>query len=77
MCPDCMGNRSYSLPGRNCLQPAYTMDALAQATLAILSLPFERREAMLAEGKRAAERHDLLTERRAFLNILETTEDLW
>jgi hypothetical protein len=77
VCPDCVGNRSFSLPGRNCLQPAYTTDALVEATLASLSLPFERREAILEEGRRTAERHDLLTERRTFLEILETTKDVW
>jgi hypothetical protein len=77
VCPDCVGNQSFSLPGRNCLQPAYTTDALVEATLAMLSLPFERREAILAEGRRTAGRHDLLTERRTFLKILETTKGVW
>jgi len=75
--PDCLGNRSFSLPERNCLQPAYTEDDLFTAALAMLSLAPERREAMLSEGRKTAARHDLLTERRAFLDILQSAEALW
>jgi glycosyltransferase involved in cell wall biosynthesis len=77
VCPDCVGNRSFCAPDRNCVQPAYTEDAVVEATLATLSAPVERREALLAAGRRTAASHDLSTERAAFLAVLENASSVW
>ncbi|MGL5135262.1 MAG: hypothetical protein ACRC78_22250 [Planktothrix sp.] len=28
ICPDCIGNRSFCLPGYNCFRPDYTVESL-------------------------------------------------
>ena len=77
VCPDCIGNRSFCLAGRNCQQPEYTPADIIDKTLALLALAPGPREAMLEEARRTVEQHDLMGERRAFLDILESAERTW
>ena len=76
VCPDCVGNRSYCLDGRNSLRPAYDEDAIVAA--AERALGDEALRARLVEAAVAtADAHDLAVERRAFLEILDRVDELW
>jgi glycosyltransferase involved in cell wall biosynthesis len=76
VCPDCIGNRSFCLPGENCFRPAHDEDEIVAAAEAAL------REAPALDGMReralaTAREHHLAGERAAFLDILERVEPLW
>lgn len=77
VCPDVVGNRSFCLPGHNCLRPEYGLEEIVRATAAALALSPERRAAMLANALQTARAHDMDRERKAFLAILENLDDLW
>jgi glycosyltransferase involved in cell wall biosynthesis len=77
VCPDAGGNRSFCLPGHNCLQPEYTLDEIEAATAAALALPRDDRETMLERARETASRHSLEVERRDFLRILQNLEAIW
>ena len=76
VCPDCIGNRSFCLPGENCYRPAYDEDEIAAAAEAAL-----RDEPVLgdlrARALATARAHDIALERTAFLDVLDRVEELW
>ena len=76
VCPDCIGNRSFCLPGENCFRPDYEQDAIVAAAEDALrdDAPLETLRARALETARA---HDMPGERRAFLDILDRVEQLW
>jgi hypothetical protein len=76
VCPDCIGNRSFCLPGENCFRPAHDEDEIVAAAETAL------REEPALDGMReralaTARRHHLAGERAAFLDILERVQPLW
>ena len=76
VCPDCIGNRSFCLPGENCFRPEHDEDAIvAAAETALREEPGldELRGRALA----TAQAHDIAGERAAFLDILDDVEELW
>jgi glycosyltransferase involved in cell wall biosynthesis len=76
VCPDCIGNRSFCIDGSNCFRPPYEEDAIVEAAEHALA---RRRELapMLESAIETARRHDLSSERAAFLEILERVDELW
>lgn len=77
ICPDCIGNRSFCLNGYNCYRPEYTLEALIQSAREALSLSPEKIDSMLADARRTARRHDILEERKRFLDLLGNIDQLW
>jgi glycosyltransferase involved in cell wall biosynthesis len=77
VCPDCVGNRSFCLPGENSFRPEYNEDALAEAAEAALAAPAEGRAKLLAGARETADSHSLAAEREAFLGILGELDHLW
>jgi hypothetical protein len=77
VCPDCVGNRSFCLPGVNALRPAYTIDDLARDTEIALRLTAEEAEGLIAHARETAGRHTLASEREAFGRVLADLETLW
>jgi Glycosyl transferases group 1 len=76
VCPDCIGNRSFCLPGENCFRPEYDEDRIVEAAATALREepgPDELRARALA----TARAHDIADERSAFLEILDRVDDLW
>lgn len=71
ICPDCVGNRSFCLPGVNSLRPEYTLEALLAALDTARHMAPEQRTAMREQARVTVARHDLMAERRAFLEILD------
>lgn len=77
ICPDCIGNRTFCLPGENCLQPTYTIESLLHATQQALHMTPLERLAFLEAARWMAQQHSLLEERRSFLEILQHIETIW
>jgi glycosyltransferase involved in cell wall biosynthesis len=76
VCPDCIGNRSFCLPGENCFRPAHDEDEIVAA--AETALREEPRLGDLKERALATARdHHLTGERAAFLEILDRADELW
>ena len=76
VCPDCIGNRGHCIDGENSFRPAYEEDAIVAAAERALAQEIPRDE-MLAQARATARAHDLATERRAFLEVLDRVPDLW
>ncbi|MDQ3693513.1 MAG: glycosyltransferase [Chloroflexota bacterium] len=77
VCPDCIGNRSFCLPGYNAFLPSFAIEELAAAAEAALALPEERVRQMSENAQETAERYSLRRERRAFHDVLTNIDRLW
>lgn len=76
VCPDCVGNRSFCRPGVNCLRPDHHDEKLVDDVEAVLAWPPERIAAVVAGAAATARRHDMASERSAFLAIIERIDQL-
>jgi len=76
VCPDCIGSRSFCLPGENCFRPDYDEDAIVAAAAEALR-DDARAQALRARALETAGAHDMPGERRAFLDILDRVDELW
>jgi len=76
VCPDCIGNRSFCLPGENCFRPDYDEDAIVAAAAEALR-DDARAQALRARALETAAAHDMPGGRRAFLDILDRVDELW
>jgi len=77
ICPDCIGNRSFCLPGDTCFRPAYDKERIVEAAEKALRLSESERSHMLENGFAMAKKYDLIAERTAYLRILEDLHQLW
>ena len=77
VCPDCVGNRSFCLPGHNAFRPEYAIAELVPAVESALALPIDRARRMRTNARQTAEAHNLARERRAFLDVLHNIDRLW
>jgi hypothetical protein len=77
VCPDCVGNRSFCLPGQNCFRPPLTTRAIRSAAEAARRLSPSETSSYLASARDTFARHDLERERRDFLAILDQVDQLW
>ncbi len=73
ICPEHIGN-SYSRDAVNAFRPAYTVEAIAAATIAALSA---EHSALIDAGFRTVRDLSLASERRRFLDVLEKVDDLY
>ena len=77
VCPDCVGNRSYCIPGWNAFRPEYEEEAIVAAAEEALA-GAESLAPLMAERAAATLRErDLGAERTAFLDVLDRAEELW
>lgn len=77
ICPDCVGNRSFCISERNCLQPAYHVTAILESVQHAFNLRIPVRQALLKSAWQTAQQHSLLEERRLFLELLAQIESIW
>jgi hypothetical protein len=77
VCPDCVGNRSFCLPGINAFRPDFAFDEIIHATESALALPDQDRESLIARAGETARRHSPHAERAAFHQILADLDTLW
>jgi Glycosyl transferases group 1 len=76
VCPDCIGNRSFCLPGENCFRPEYDEDRIVEAAETALSQE-PQLDGLRARALETAGAHDIADERIAFLGILDRVDELW
>jgi glycosyltransferase involved in cell wall biosynthesis len=76
VCPDCIGNRSFCIDRVNCFRPPHELEAIVADAREALIRKSEMGE-LIENAARTAARHDLLNERRAFLEVLERVDELW
>ena len=77
VCPDCVSNRVYSRPERNCFQPGYSAEAIAGAVESALDLSKEEAKQMRDKAAATAAAYTLEREREAFLDVLSNLDSLW
>jgi glycosyltransferase involved in cell wall biosynthesis len=68
--PDCVGNRSFCLPGKTCLMPDYSHDGLREAVLR-LAADSSLQAVLVNGGYETAKVHSLTTERKRFHSLLD------
>jgi glycosyltransferase involved in cell wall biosynthesis len=74
--PDCVGNRSFCLPGVNSFRPDYEDDAIVASVEQALR-DYDSLGEMVEQGIRTARERDLPGERTAFLELLDRADELW
>ena len=77
VCPDCVGNRSFCLPGVNAFRPAYADDDVLGQVEAALALAPPDAERLVAAASATAGEHRLGVERARFLEVLNDLPNLW
>ena len=81
--PDCIGNRGFCIPGKNCLMPEYDVASIMDAVFKALrwSRPTIanniHNRLWRRHVKNTLQQHSLLRERRSFFEILDNVEQLW
>lgn len=76
VCPDCVGNRSFCLPGVNCVRPDHHDERLLADVEAALAWPAPLVASVVRNAAATATEHDLVGERLAFLELLDTVQQL-
>ena len=74
---DCIGNRSFSRDGDNCLVAAAGVEPLAEAVTNAVALTTAERERLLSSAIATVRSHSLDAERRRFHDVLRDIDDLW
>jgi glycosyltransferase involved in cell wall biosynthesis len=77
VCPDCVGNRAYCLPGTNAFRPAYDFEALIAATESALDLSPEDAQQLMARANETVQIYSPENERVAFQRVLTNLDELW
>lgn len=77
ICPDCIGNRSFCLPGYNCFRPDYRVETLLNAIQQALQYSQTQVQEILTHAKKTANEYNLLKERQAFLEIIDNIPEIW
>ncbi len=77
ICPDCVGNRSFCLDNWNCWRPEYKLENIFQAVEQALTSDPSQRQEIQHHAQITVAKHDLIAERRAFLEILAKASQLW
>jgi hypothetical protein len=72
VCPDCVGNRDFCIPGTNCYMPEFEAGALLAESIAALHSDREHREQMLIAAEIEANGHTVQRERKKYLELLES-----
>jgi glycosyltransferase involved in cell wall biosynthesis len=77
VCPDCVGNRSFCLPGVNAFRPAFRFNDMLQDTEAALKLEKPAAEALRRGAAETARKHSPDLERERFHQVLANLDALW
>jgi glycosyltransferase involved in cell wall biosynthesis len=77
VCPDCVGNRSFCLPGVNAFRPAFRFDDLVLDAECALTLEASAAETLRCSGIETARSHSLDAERKRFHQVLTDLDALW
>ena len=77
VCPDCVGNRTFCVPGRNSFRPAWRLEDIATAVEAALALPEPKAAALRQQAVVTASGYSLAHARASFHEVLANLDELW
>jgi len=77
VCPDCVGNRSFCIPGVNAFRPEFRFDDIVQDAETALGLEQPTAAALLRGATETARNHSLEGEREKFHQVLAELDALW
>jgi glycosyltransferase involved in cell wall biosynthesis len=77
VCPDCVGNRSFCLPGVNAFRPAFQFDDLVRDVERALTLSESAAMSLQRNSIETARHHSLEAERERFGQVLANLDALW
>ncbi|HLL51217.1 MAG TPA: glycosyltransferase [Thermomicrobiales bacterium] len=77
VCPDCVGNRSFCLPGVNAFRPAFQFDDVVRDVESALALTEPAATSLRTRATEMARRHSLDAERERFGQVLANLDSLW
>ncbi len=77
VCPDCVGNRSFCIPGVSAFRPDFEFDAIARAAQQALALSNDEEMQLRQGAQRVALDHAPASERAAFVRLLSQIDQLW
>jgi hypothetical protein len=77
VCPDCVGNRSFCIPGVSAFRPDFEFDAIAHAAQQALALSNDEEMQLRQGAQRVALDHAPASERAAFVRLLSQIDQLW
>lgn len=77
VCPDCVGNRSFCLPGVNAFRPAFRFDDVVRDVEIALTLEEPAAKPILRAAAETARQHSLESERQRFGQVLADLDALW
>ena len=77
VCPIHAGANSDYVPGYNCFRPERTLESILEAAETALRLSPAQMQQMLTNARLLVAGHDLMEERKSFLNILENVSQIW
>jgi hypothetical protein len=77
VCPDCVGNRSFCLPGVNAFRPAFRFDDLMLDAERAITLEAPAAETLRRGAIETARNHSLDAERQRFHQVLAELDALW
>jgi hypothetical protein len=77
VCPDCIGNRSFCLPGLNAFRPPFRFDDIVLDVESALTLSEPVATALRKESMETARHHSIEAERNRFGEVLANLDALW
>jgi glycosyltransferase involved in cell wall biosynthesis len=77
VCPDCVGNRSFCIPGVNAFRPAFQFDNLVHDTESALTMDEPAVEALRRVATETVSNYSLDAERQKFHKVLADLDALW
>lgn len=77
ICPDCLGNRGFCLPGQTCFRPNYQLAEIIETVKTALTLNDSEQETLLNQAQKQVDAHQLEEEQHQFQDILENVADIW
>jgi hypothetical protein len=77
VCPDCVGNRSFCIPGANAFRSAFRFDDIVQDVETALRLEEPAATALRGGAAETARNHSLDVERERFHQVLAELDALW
>ena len=77
VCPDCIGNRSFCLPGVNAFRPAFRFDDMMHDAETALTMDNPAAEVLRRGATETARNHSLDAERDRFHRVLADLDALW
>ena len=77
ICPDCVGNRGFCIDSYNCLKPEYSVESIVDSVQNAVMMMSVEREKLQIQARMTTTQHELMVERRSFLEVLRSIDQLW